>query len=60
MKSLKVLVLGVLGIVGCIWLLNLQDNAEYNRAVEKCGNIENVVEAFDNQGDKYYICATKK
>lgn len=60
MKNLKVLVLGVLVIIGCVWLLNLQDKTEYNKAIERCGNAENIIKAYTNQGDKYFICATEK
>lgn len=38
----------------------LVDQHEYNRAVERCGNENNIVEKYTNQGDKYYTCKVDK
>lgn len=50
----------ILAIVGCFWLLNLQDQHEEKRAIERCGGKDNIVERYTNQGDKYYTCKVEK
>lgn len=50
----------VLALVGCFWLLNLQDKHEEQRAIERCGGKDNIVERYTNQGDIYYTCKVEK
>lgn len=50
----------LLGIVGCIWLLNLQDQHERERAIKRCGGENNIVERYTNQGDLYFTCKAEK
>ena len=49
-----------LAIVGCFKLLQLQDQNEYKRAVNRCGSKNNIVEHYTSQGDKYYSCKVEK
>lgn len=50
----------LLAIIGCFWLLNLQDQYEEKRAIERCDGKDNIVERYTNQGDKYYTCKVEK
>ena len=62
-ENVKVALIGIgclLAIVGCFKLLQLQDQHEYNRAVERCGGESNIVQHYTNQGDKYYTCTIEK
>lgn len=60
MKELlaKVLLVGVcvLGMWGCIKLLQLQDQKNYEYAIERCGSVENLVEYHTQEGDTFYNC----
>ena len=55
---IKVAVFGVclLGIWGCIKLLQLQDKRVYEHAIEKCGNTDNLIEYHTKEGDTFYHC----
>lgn len=57
MKKLFIL---IILIIICGKVLNAIDNKEYNRAVERCGNSDNVVERYTNLGDKYFTCKVDK
>lgn len=50
----------LLAIIGCFWLLNLQDQYEEKRAIKRCDGKDNIVERYTNQGDKYYTCKVEK
>lgn len=60
MKELlvKVLVFGVcvLGMWGCIKLLQLQDKKVYDYAIERCGSVDNLIEYHTQEGDTFYQC----
>lgn len=49
-----------LAIVGCLKLLQLQDQNEYNKAVSRCGSVNNISEHYTSQGDRYYSCKVEK
>ena len=57
MKKLFILIIIV---IICGKVLNAIDNKEYNRAVERCGNSDNVVERYTNLDDKYFTCKVDK
>lgn len=40
--------------------LKALDNYEKNRAIERCGGVDNIVEKYTNQGDIYYQCKIEK
>lgn len=50
----------LLAIIGCFWLLSLQDQYEEKRAIKRCDGKDNIVERYTNQGDKYYTCKVEK
>ena len=58
----KVLLFGVcaLGIIGCIKLLQWQDQKNYEYAIERCGNEENLVKHYTKEGDVYWTCKVEK
>ena len=47
-------------LFGCFKLLQLQDQHEYNKAIERCGSVENLNIHYTQQGDKYYTCKVEK
>ena len=47
-------------LFSCFKLLQLQDQHEYNKAIERCGNVENLNTHYTQQGDKYYTCKVEK
>ena len=47
-------------LFGCFKLLQLQDQNEYNKAIERCGSVENLNTHYTQQGDKYYTCKVEK
>ena len=49
-----------IALFGCFKLLQLQDQHEYNKAIERCGNVENLNIHYTQQGDKYYTCKVEK
>lgn len=51
-------IVGVL--VLCFYGLNALDRHERNRAIERCGGVDNIVERYTNQGDTYYQCKVEK
>lgn len=51
-------IVGVLAL--CAYSLKALDRHEYNRAIERCGDTNNIVERYTNQGDKYYQCKVEK
>lgn len=57
----KVLFYGmlILGLVGCFKLLELQDQHERNRAIERCGE-NNIIEKYTKEGDIYFQCKVEK
>lgn len=58
-ETLVFLVCGV-AILGCLKLLQLQDQHEYNKAIARCGNVENITTHYTQQGDAYYTCKVEK
>lgn len=64
MKELlvKVLVFGVcvLGMWGCIKLLQWQDQKNYEYAIERCDSVENLVKHQTQEGDIYWSCKVEK
>ena len=52
------LIVGVLAL--CAYGLKYQDQKEYERAIERCGDAQNLVERYTNQGDVYYTCKVEK
>lgn len=60
LQSLVLLVLAIGAIWGCGKLLQLQDQHEEQRAVERCGGQDNIVKHYTNQGDAYWTCAIEK
>jgi len=60
MKELlvKILVFGVcvLGLIGCVKLLQWQDQKNYEHAIEKCGSVDNIIEYHTQEGDTFYHC----
>lgn len=54
MKKLLMVLVGIVAIMGCVKLLSLHNDYEYNRATEKCGG--EVVTNYDNAGEIYYTC----
>ena len=59
-KETLFVIVAILAIVGCFKLLQLQDQHEYQRAVERCGGESNITERYTNQGDKYDTCTIEK
>ena len=59
MKKILVGVVLIIAIVGCVKLLELQDNYNKNNAIKTCGK-NNVVIKYTNQGDRYYTCKVEK
>lgn len=49
-----------IALFGCFKLLQLQDQHEYNKAIERCGSVENLNTRYTQQGDKYYTCKVEK
>jgi hypothetical protein len=49
-----------IALFGCFKLLQLQDQYEYNKAIERCGSVENLNTHYTQQGDKYYTCKVEK
>ena len=49
-----------IALFGCFKLLQLQDQHEYNKAIEICGRVENLNTHYTQQGDKYYTCKVEK
>lgn len=49
-----------IALFGCFKLLQLQDQHEYNKAIERCGSVENLNTHYTQQGDKYYTCKVEK
>lgn len=64
MKRLLKNVLGVvacvLAIVGLFKLLQLQDQKNYEHAIERCGSVENLVKHQTQEGDIYWTCLVEK
>lgn len=58
-ETLLLIVLG-LALIGCGKLLQLQDQHEYNKAIERCGSVENLNTHYTQQGDIYYSCKVEK
>lgn len=58
-ETLLFIVCGI-ALFGCFKLLQLQDQHEYNKAIERCGNVENLSTHYTQQGDKYYTCKVEK
>lgn len=56
MKRFTSIFLLIIVLIGAVKVLNTLDEKEYQKAVSKCGNKENVITKYTNQGDKYYIC----
>lgn len=54
----------VLIIILIFWsllqLLALQDKHERNRAIERCGGEDNIVEHYTKEGDLYFSCKVEK
>lgn len=57
-------VAGVLVVImifyGLFSLLRLQDEHERNRAIERCGGENNIVEHYTKEGDLYFSCKVEK
>lgn len=49
-----------IALFSCFKLLQLQDQHEYNKAIERCGSVENLNAHYTQQGDKYYTCKVEK
>jgi len=47
-------------IWGLLSLLALQDKHERNRAIERCGGEDNIVEHYTKEGDLYFSCKVEK
>ena len=56
---MAVIVCGI-ALFGCFKLLQLQDQHEYNKAIERCRSVENLNTHYTQQGDKYYTCKVEK
>lgn len=58
----KVLFIIISGVVmfGCYKILVLQENVEKNNAISRCGSEKNIVEKYNQSGEKYYICKVEK
>ena len=57
---MKKFIIGMLIIVLGIVLLNIQDNHIKKNAISRCGNEDNIVEHYTEQGDKYFSCKVEK
>ena len=57
---MKKFIIGILIIVLGIVLLNIQDNHIKKNAISRCGNEDNIVEHYTEQGDKYFSCKVEK
>jgi hypothetical protein len=64
MKEKMLNVLGmiacVLAIIGLFKLLQLQDQKNYEYAIERCGSVENLVKHQTQEGDIYWTCLVEK
>ena len=58
-ETLLFIVCGI-ALFGCFKLLQLQDQHEYNKAIERCRSVENLNTHYTQQGDKYYTCKVEK
>ena len=58
-ETLLFIAFGV-ALFGCFKLLQLQDQHEYNKALERCGSVKNLNTHYTQQGDKYYTCKVEK
>jgi len=58
--KITMLVLLVIALVGVFTLLNKMEEKNYQNAIVRCGNKNNVVERHTNQGDTYYTCKVEK
>lgn len=55
---LTIICVGVLAL--CIWGLKALDQDTKNRAIERCGSENNLVERYTKEGDLYYTCKVEK
>lgn len=53
-------VIGVLVVIILMLLLNIQNKNNYIHAIKMCGNEENIIEHFTEEGDIYYTCKIEK
>jgi hypothetical protein len=64
MKEKMLNVLGmiacVLAIIGLFKLLQLQDQKNYEYAIERCGSVENLVKHQTQEGDIYWTYLVEK
>jgi len=59
MQDLLLIIIGIGILILCFYGLSALDKHEKNRAIERCGGYNNIIEKYTNQGDTYYICKTK-
>ena len=50
----------VIALIGCVKMLQWQDQKNYEYAVERCGSEENLVKHYTNEGDVYWTCKVEK
>lgn len=59
-EKVLLFVICLLLVIGIGKVFALLDQHEYNRALDRCGNKDNVVEKYTKEGDKYYTCKVDK
>lgn len=56
MKKFLLIVACAITLLGCYRVLELQEQENYNNAVEKCGGASNLIEKYTSTGEVYYYC----
>lgn len=59
-KGVLLLIGVIIVLVGCVKLLNAIEKNEYNKAITRCGNKNNIVEHISEYGDNFYTCKVER
>lgn len=60
MKKIFYVMILFIGLMGCLKILALVDENNYNIAINKCGSKDNIIINYDSTGDRYYSCKIEK